>query len=265
MSASAATDRAIGVSFTPLDQPVDHEAVADAVLRFYEDSGLRPERISVWRDGVSRRAFSAKAVRAAALDPTTQAISIWTKETRDGSELHCYLRPRDPDNQEFQVRWVTLTTQRLPVTMSEPVQRFLEAIVTLYPISHGCVGGYRSLAYASRECSFSGAVSAEVLDPATRVRLREDELCGNIAKHKLRRLYPITIIGPEIWAQLPPMPDVSPPPRIEDLGPCKVLTAWPDLVEPHDPAFLNATGALRRWLWPLTIQNPADALGVDAA
>jgi hypothetical protein len=42
------------------------------------------------------------------------------------------------------------------------------------------------------------------------------------------------------------------------LGNCKMLTCWPELVEPHDPAFLAGTSALRRWLWPYTIQNPAD-------
>ncbi len=264
MSASAATDRALGVSFIPLDQPSDQGAVADEVVRFFEDSGLRPEEIVVWRrDGVSRRAYSAKAVRAVALDPSVREISIWPPEWRYGSELHCYLRTHDPAAPEFEVRYVTLTTDRLPLIMGEPVWRLLASIVALYPISHGCVGGYRSMAHASRECSLSGAVSAELLDPATRSRLEEDDLCTNIAKRKLRRLYPITIIGPDIWAQLPPMPDVSPAPTVEDLGNCKLLTAWPTLCEPRDPDFLRGTRALREWLWPYTIQNPADHVDND--
>jgi hypothetical protein len=42
-----------------------------------------------------------------------------------------------------------------------------------------------------------------------------------------------------------------------------VLTAWPTLCEPRDPDFLRATRELRRWLWPFTIQNPADHVDND--
>jgi hypothetical protein len=37
-----------------------------------------------------------------------------------------------------------------------------------------------------------------------------------------------------------------------------MLTCCTELIEPHDPAFLADTAALRRWIWPHTIQNPAD-------
>ena len=74
---------------------------------------------------------------------------------------------------------------------------------------------------------------------------------------------PITVVGPSIWATLPPMPVFDPMPRVEDLGDCKVLTAWPTLCEPRDPAFLRGTRDLRAWLWPYTIQNPADHLDRD--
>jgi hypothetical protein len=54
------------------------------------------------------------------------------------------------------------------------------------------------------------------------------------------------------------------PVKVEDLGNCKMLTCWHELVEPHDPAFLAGTRELRRWIWPHTIQNPADEPdGVD--
>jgi hypothetical protein len=47
-------------------------------------------------------------------------------------------------------------------------------------------------------------------------------------------------------------------PTVRDLGDCKVLEAWPTLVDVDDPQFLLGTRELRRWLWPYTIQNPAD-------
>ena len=62
---------------------------------------------------------------------------------------------------------------------------------------------------------------------------------------------------------MPPLPRLEPMPAIEDLGNCKVLTAWPELCDPRDPAFLRGTVALREWLWPYTIQNPADHIDAD--
>ena len=79
----------------------------------------------------------------------------------------------------------------------------------------------------------------------------------------VRRLYPITVFGPALWAKLPPMPAVEPAPRLIEVGDCKVLVASPELVAPDDPAFLAGTRVLRQWLWPYSIQNPVDAVGLD--
>jgi hypothetical protein len=46
-------------------------------------------------------------------------------------------------------------------------------------------------------------------------RLGEDEMSRRRAHHKLRRLYPVTIIGPDIWSQLPPMPAFDSMPTID--------------------------------------------------
>jgi hypothetical protein len=188
-------------------------------------------------------------------------ISLWPETNRGGSEVLCFLRPahpEDPEDQEFEVLFVTFVSDRVPVSLTEPLRRFIAMVATQYPVSHGSVAGYRSTKYASQECSLSGAVSPLELDDVTQVRLKYDGLHYRRSKRLLRRLYPVTIIGPELWAKLPPMPSVDQAPKVEDLGNCKMLTCWPDLVEPHDPAFLAGTAALRRWIWPYTIQNPAD-------
>lgn len=83
-------------------------------------------------------------------------------------------------------------------------------------------------------------------------RIEWDGWKWRLSHTKLRRLYPVTIIGPEIWATLPPMPRIDPMPTIEEFGDCKVLTAWPTLCGPRNPAFLRATRELRAWLWPFT-------------
>jgi hypothetical protein len=153
---------------------------------------------------------------------------------------------------------VTFVSDRSPVSLTEPLRRFLTMVATQYRVSHGSAAGYPSTKYASQECSLSGAVSPLELDEATQIRLRYDGLGYRRSKRLLRRLYPVTIIGPELWAKLPPLPQTSETVTVEDLGNCKMLTCWPELVEPHDPAFLVGTKELRRWIWPHTIQNPAD-------
>jgi hypothetical protein len=258
MSASPPTKSALGVSFTPLDGPSDPSSLADAILAFYEGAGIRPKSMSVIRAHSSHPRFSANALRKAVLEPETRGISLWPESTNGGSEVLCFLRPADAADQEFEVRYVTLVTDRMPISLVGPARRLIDVVTRLYPVSHGAAGGYRSTKYAAQECSFSGAVSPFDLDEATRERLHYDGLYSNLSKRLLRRLYPVTIIGPELWAKLPPMPATSAPVTVEDLGNCKMLTCWPELVEPHDPAFLAGTAELRRWIWPYTIQNPAD-------
>jgi hypothetical protein len=153
---------------------------------------------------------------------------------------------------------VTFVSDRVPVSLTEPMLRFLSVIAAQYPVAQGSVAGYRSTKYASQECSLSGAVSPLELDEATQARLHRDGMSYRRSKRMLRRLYAVTIIGPELWAKLPPVPETSAAVTVQDLGNCKMLTCWPELVEPHDPAFLKGTKELRRWIWPHTIQNPAD-------
>lgn len=145
-----------------------------------------------------------------------------------------------------------------PIELTPAVRAFIEDIVGVYPIAHGFVTGFDSLAYAALEC-LAALFSPFEIDEASRKRLGEDQMLAAGLSTKLRRLYPITIIGSEIWSRLPAMPAVEPVPVVEDIGDCKMLTVWPELVGPRDPAFLAGTVELRRWLWPYTIQNPADA------
>jgi hypothetical protein len=258
MSVSQPTRRALGVSFIPQDGPIDPSLLADAILAFYEEVGVRPKSMSVIRARSAQPRFSANTFRKAVLEPETRGISLWPESANGGSEFLCFLRPASAADQEFEVRYVTLVSDRIPISLEGAVRRLIDVVARLYPVSHGAAAAYRSTKYASQECSFSGAVSPFELDEATRDRLHHDGLYSNFAKRMLRRLYPITIIGPELWAKLPPLPLVDPAPMIEDLGNCKMLTCWPELVEPHDPAFLAGTAELRRWIWPYTIQNPAD-------
>lgn len=258
MSASPVTSRALGISFTPSDGPKEPARIAEALLEMYEAMGFQPNSMSVWRQKTSHPRFSANALRKAMEDPETRNVLLWSADVYDGPEVHCFLRPADLEDQTFEVRHLSVCSPRIPVRLTPELRKLLEVFVEQYPVVHGSIGGYRSAKYAAEECSFSGAAREGDIDAETTERLGEDQMLRNVAKRKLRRLYPITLIGPELWAKLPPLPGTSAPVTVEDLGNCKMLTCWPELVEPHDPAFLAGTAALRRWIWPHTIQNPAD-------
>jgi hypothetical protein len=258
MNASAETDRVIGVAFTPFDGPQHPTRVAEALIEMYKAMGFQPSSMSVSRQRTTHPRYSANALRKAMEDPETRNVRLWGRDVYNGPEAKCFVRSPENEDLTFEVRFLSLVSPRMPTRLTIDLRRLLEVFVDEYPIVHGSIGGYRSAKYASEECSFSGAAREGDIDQVTSTRLGKDQMLYNESKRLLRRLYPVTIIGPELWAKLPPMPATSAPATVEDLGDCKMLTCWPELVEPHDPAFLAGTSALRRWIWPYTIQNPAD-------
>lgn len=256
----------LGISFLAATGPRDFSALTEAVLAFYDAIAQRPtEFVSLRNDSkIGRRLFTPAQFRKLVRDERIEEFHIGDVTEPDAVVVECWLRPRYPEDQRFETRWITITGTGISYG-SPPVRELMKTIVSLYEIAQGCVAEYRSLAYARKECSFSGAYSPFELDPETAERLGEDQMCRGLFLSRLRRLYPVTIIGPRIWSELPAMPTFDPAPTVEELGDCKVLKAWPELVEPRDPAFLAGTVELRRWLWPYTIQNPADAVDTNPA
>lgn len=261
MSASETRRDVLGVSLIAADTPRDYAALADAIVEFYDAI----ERPLDWFSGLGRkswgkiRKFRPKSFRDYILNDDTKMVHFGPEESATEHSIELFLRPDNPAKQEFEQRWVTLTATGLAFE-TPAVQALLARMIDLYPIVQGFVTGFRSLTYAAKECSGSGAVSGRDLDEATRARLHEDQMLSGRFLRRVRRLYPITIFGPKLWNELPPMPAVDPMPAVEQVGDCTLLHAWPSLVEPRDPEFLAGTTELRRWLWPFTIQNPADAI-----
>ncbi|MBK9036207.1 MAG: hypothetical protein IPL61_34015 [Myxococcales bacterium] len=194
--------------------------------------------------------------------PEYNAVTIWRKDPCETTDITVYLAPFDPANQRRQRRPMCVIWTSARQVMGDDVRTFLCDMVSTYPVAHGFVGSFRSRAFAGREV-FQSMDSVSEIDASTDARLHEDAMLDYLTNDRLRRLYPVTLIGPAIWAQLPPMPACDPAPTVEDLGDCKLLTVWPTLCEPRDPAFLRGTRALREWLWPFTIQNPADHVDND--
>ena len=250
-----------------LDDVRHRGALADAILALCSATGLTFRRLASSPGRRSSRGTNVveKKLRGAVEDPTTQYLWL-AGEERISDALEAYLcssKPLDDYETRFQPRRVRVASDKLALEVAGPVLAFIEAVVRLYPVAHGAIGGYRALRYALREFANDANVMLTELDEASAERLRFDNAYHPEYRDKLLRLYPVTIIGPAIWSRLPPLPPLAQPPRITDLGDCKMLTCWPTLCEPRDPAFLRGTRALREWLWPYTIQNPADHVDRD--
>lgn len=239
-----------------LAQAREVEPLLVLLLEMFKAFDEKPARMFVSAGGVKQTAYNEARLAKAMRSPDTISISV--KGAGD-ARVHVGFDLRDDPQYEthFLDRFVRCSELVAPVTGpdDERVERFLARTCAAYPVSHGGVFRAASSTHASAEANLVGNSD---LDPEVSKRIGFDAMNRTAAITKLRRLYPMTIVGPAIWAALPPLPAVEPPLVVRDLGGCKMITAWPTLVDPHDPQFLLGTRALRQWLWPHTIQNPAD-------
>ena len=217
---------------------------------------LRPGRMITTGKG---KKLDAKAFATDLGERSVEHVAVWNDKADDGARAHLYVRDgAHPGIDEYTDRATALV---VPVAAVETLMAFLGTLDRHFGLVSANVAAHRDYGYAWKEAVRRGVPGT--WDAATVERIQWDAAHWRDARTKLIRLSPITIIGPAIWATLPPMPAFDPMPRVTDLGDCKVLTAWPTVCEPRDPAFLRGTRDLRAWLWPYTIQNPADHVDND--
>jgi len=76
---------------------------------------------------------------------------------------------------------------------------------------------------------------------------------------KIRRVYPTTLLGPKFASQVDAARlAAAGATNIEHINGSILFDATPELHEAWSPEYLAATVELRRLLWPLSFQNPAD-------
>ncbi len=232
----------------------------DALLAVFAGFDVRPARMLISPRPGKTTAYNAARLATAMRSPDTTSVLVkCAGDVPVVVDLH--LHDIEARLTKHLHRYVKLTTP--PMSSDDPrVVRFLEVVCDAYAVIQGGMLEASHVDLAAAECS---TTTNNRVEGDREKRLGFDAMNRREALHKLRRLYPVTIIGPAIWASLPPLPAVDPPLVVRDLADCKMVTAWPTLVDPHDLAFLLGTRELRRWLWPHTIQNPADDLAtIDA-
>ncbi len=239
----------------------DGVAFGDGFAQLAQSLGLSPGRMIV---DAKHRKFARDAFVAHVSNEQSQAATVYTHGPKPSS-AYLYLRDGEmsPRSRESVDRNHALVVDD---AAEEAVFEFLAMVHRHFAIISANIAGHAEHSYAEKESIRMGVAGS--WDAATVARIDWDAMMGRDARTKLIRLSPITVIGPTRWATLPPMPTFDPAPIVEDLpgAPgCKVITAWPTLCSPRDPDFLRGTRALRAWLWPYTIQNPADDPANDPA
>jgi hypothetical protein len=161
--------------------------------------------------------------------------------------------------------WLVAETDTWPVAQLAPVLRSWLALAAAHgePWSGG-VFAAPDLRRAKIEASLEPeAGDAETFTPSEllfRHRLRAD--AGDV--DLLRRVYPLTLVGPRI-AQRIDLGSLRRAGAVEvtPIGASLLVQATRAIAPAWDPAHLAATAELRRFLWPLTRKNAADAAGLE--
>lgn len=236
--------------------PDGRAALCSATKQLVEELHLKRARLGWIGKRSGRRAYRAPTLVDVLQDPDTRVISV------ADDDRHCLISLDLGSTSEqgaYRRRWQTVVAEPAAVA---GMLKYAEAIAREVGLVSGGLSGHRH--HQDAEVEGTGTLMSGV-SAETEQRIGEDAMLSHRAQTRLRRLYPITIIGPALWAELPPMPRFDPMPTIEDFGDAKLMRAWPTLCEPRDPAFLRANRELRAWLWPYTIQNPADHVDQDPA
>lgn len=251
--------------FAYLDREVPARALLDALV---EEFDLASElKISTKNYVLRWRKLSWKAVDEAIANPTT--LSIWLlvgspQDVRLGGAIG--LRIDRAFAEEFQsppLIWLGAESGRWP----EPVftrfaRRWLHIAATQGTPFSGGVLAAADLRNAKVEmtCEFEGF--PEDKGNATLAAFYEKlrrERAPDGARTMLRRVYPITLLGPRLASQVEREALVAAgATNIESVNGSLIFDATPQLLEAWSPEYLAATAELRRLLWPLSFQNPAD-------
>lgn len=242
---------------------MDYAAVAAAVCKHAAD--LEPPTQLVWWSSQTRRAkFTVKKLRELFVDTTVVNVSLSSANT-NRSHQHYSLRPTSPDlSPSYVIRNISVHSLNGDNAIRRLID-FYRELCEILPVAQGFVGSFDRPDYSGCE-QLSGSFTPQDLDPETKARLHEDNLLVGSFPTKLRRIYPLTIVGGMIAEQvLPLLPasDATGFPVVTPFGHCSLIRFSETLGGPRDPEFLDRTREVRRRLWPHTIQNPADALELD--
>ena len=251
--------------------PALHAGVArstlDAILR--QLGALEADvKMSVYKghqDG-RLRGFKWKAIDEAIASPDVQVLNlvigapmdVWfTAKLQLRSDPNPRLRPSSPRCFYFASE---LRTSSAPALIEAGKEMLRQIARDARPISGGVLA---APTFNQTYCEVEDSGNSEQESTAYRDRIRVDAYGASDRRSKARRIYPITLLGPKLAGQVAAADArAAGALAVEEINGSLLIDAYPTVVETWDPGFLKATVELRRWLWPHTIENPADAAGL---
>ena len=250
--------------FMYFERDVPARALLDALVGSFD---LATElKISTKNNVLRWRKLSWKAVDDAIADPSTQSISLLVGTAQDvrlGGAITMRVNPAFVDFQSPPLAWLGAESGRWPEPQFTRLARQWLGIAAAHgtAVSGGVLAG-TDLRDAKVEMTQTFESFPEDAGNAAQAAFREKlmrERPPQEARTKLRRVYPITLLGPQLASQVDAAKlTAAGAKHVEAVNGSLIFDATSQLLEAWSPEFLAATVELRRLLWPLSFQNPAD-------
>jgi hypothetical protein len=212
------------------------------------------------------RGFKWQAIDDAIADPDAQVLNlvvgapsnVWfSAKLQLRSSPDVRLRPPSPRCFYFASEQRASGSSSLAVAGQEMLEQIAGAAK---PVSGGVLG---APTFNQAYCEVEDGANSQHEPPAFMERNKVDCIAASDRWTKARRLYPITLLGPKLASQVSASDALAAGAlAVKEINGSLLIDAYPTVVETWDPDYLRATVNLRKWLWPHTIQNPADAVGL---
>lgn len=247
----------------------EREVPARALLKeAIEGLGLAADaKISTKNNFLSWKKLSWKTIDAAIASPDTLAISLLVgspDDVRLGGSITLRLPGKFPELEPPPLTWIGAESARWPErTFTEVSRRLLKIAAThATPLSGGVLAASElrnAKVEMTQEYETFPGDDKDKSQATFRERMRGDRQPEK-AFEKIRRVYPITLLGPKFASQVDDSKlAAAGATNIERVNGSVIFDATPKLLEAWSPEYLAATVELQRLLWPLSFQNPADA------
>jgi hypothetical protein len=269
---SRAEGGAVGAFAYFVADPISHKGMSDGAVKTILDNLAIPLpelKMSVFKTPFKEgrwRGFQWKAVQEALDDPNVEVLNVRAGSSEDFFFSAKFQVRSDPDPQRTPLsprRFYFVCDIRPSRDGAETraARELLHVVAgTAAPISGGVIGAPM---FSQVHCEVEDGGDRDNESAEFQERIRVDRRFETERWTKARRLYPITLLGPKLASQVSASDALAAGAlAVQEINGSLLIDAYPTVVETWDPDYLRATVNLRKWLWPHTIQNPADAVGL---
>ena len=272
MSSAWVNTPGIGAFVLFSEEPASTPELCCALIRdLLEGLGLGERDVQITASATAKwRGFAWKSIDQAISNPAIRSIALLVGTP---SEVHlggrialrrdaAYMTATDPLRS-----WVVAETTRWsPERIALVCRRWLRDAAERGVVQSGGVAAHPNLLGLKNEVSGEREDEVAFVPVSAAYMLHRSRVDGDrpweIAKRGFRRLYPVTLLGPRFSS--PNNADLlrAAGAKVEVVGRSLVVDTYPEVVPVWSPEYLAATVALRRLAWPISVQNPADAVGL---